>query len=52
MKKLTIILLITLLINTNFTTNANAFVGEIGILIRSMTNFWKEDSGWIEDTEN
>ena len=41
MKKLIIILLLTLLINANFTTNANAFVGEIGMFLRSIVKLLK-----------
>jgi hypothetical protein len=41
MKKLIIIVLLTLLINANFTTNANAFVGEIRIILRSIAKFLK-----------
>ena len=41
MKKLTTIVLLTLLINANFTTNANAFVGEIRIILRSIAKFLK-----------
>ena len=41
MKKLTTIVLLTLLINANFTTNANAFVGEIRIILRSIGKFLK-----------
>ena len=41
MKKLIIILLLTLLINANFTTNANAFGGEIRIILRAITKFLK-----------
>ena len=41
MKKLITIVLLTLLINANFTTNANAFVGEIRIILRSIAKFLK-----------
>ena len=41
MKKLIIILLLTLLINANFTTNANAFGGEIRIILRAIAKFLK-----------
>ena len=41
MKKLIIVVLLTLLINANFTTNANAFVGEIRIILRSIAKFLK-----------
>ena len=41
MKKLITIVLLTLLINANFTTNANAFVGEIRIILRSIGKFLK-----------
>ena len=41
MKKLITIVLLTFLINANFTTNANAFVGEIRIILRSIAKFLK-----------
>ena len=41
MKKLITILLLTLLINANFTTNANAFGGEIRIILRAIAKFLK-----------
>ena len=41
MKKLITIVLLTLLINTNFTTNANAFGGEIRIILRAIAKFLK-----------
>ena len=41
MKKLITILLLTLLINVNFTTNANAFGGEIRIMLRAIGKFLK-----------
>ena len=41
MKKLITIVLLTLLINANFRTNANAFVGEIRIILRSIAKFLK-----------
>ena len=41
MKKLIIIVLLTLLINANFTTNANAFGGEIRIILRAIAKFLK-----------
>ena len=47
MKKLIIILLLTLLINANFTTNANAFGGEIRIILRAIAKFLK---GGVDDS--
>ena len=41
MKKLITIVLLTLLINANFTTNANAFGGEIRIILRAIAKFLK-----------
>ena len=41
MKKLITIVLLTLLINANFTTNANALVGEIRIILKSIGKFLK-----------
>ena len=41
MKKLITIFLLTLLINTNFTTKANAFGGEIRIILRAISKFLK-----------
>ena len=41
MKKLITILLLTLLINANFITNANAFGGEIRIILRAIAKFLK-----------
>ena len=41
MKKLITIFLLTLLINANFTTNANAFGGEIRIILRAIAKFLK-----------
>ena len=41
MKKLITIVLLTLLINANFTTNANAYVGEIGMFLRSIVKLLK-----------
>ena len=41
MKKLITIFLLTLLINTNFTTNANAFGAEIRIILRAIGKFLK-----------
>ena len=41
MKKLITIVLLTLLINTNFTTNANEFGGEIRIILRAIAKFLK-----------
>ena len=49
MKKLIIILLLTLLINANFTTNANAFGGEIRIILRAIAKFLK---GGADDSIN
>lgn len=47
MKKLGKILLLILLINANFTTNANAFGGEIRIILRAIAKFLK---GGAEDS--
>ncbi len=41
MKKSGTILLLILLINANFTTNANAFGGEIRIILRAISKFLK-----------
>ena len=41
MKKLITIFLLTLLINTNFTTKANAFGAEIRIILRAIGKFLK-----------